>query len=192
MSRTAPSSFEERFQAAEDPWGFASSAYEQAKYDDTLAALGERDFVSGLELGCAIGVLTARLAERCAHLDALDASPTALARARDRTAGHGDVALHEAVLPEGLDAVPGGPWDLVVASEVLYYLDARLLRDLLARLEARMAPGGLLVAVHWTGSAPSHPQHADSVHAALRTRPALRPLRQDVRDGYRVDLLERV
>ena len=189
-ARTAPGSFEERFAAAEDPWGFASSPYEAAKYADTLEALGDRSFADGLELGCAIGVLTAQLARRCAHLDALDASPTALAAAARRTAGLA-VDLHELVLPERLDALPGGPWDLVVASEVLYYLGPELLGDLLDRLEARTVPGGLLVAVHWTGEAASHPLSADDVHAALAARPAWRHRHGARREGYRLDVHER-
>jgi cyclopropane fatty-acyl-phospholipid synthase-like methyltransferase len=54
--------FEGLYRAEDDPWGFATSAYEHAKYDATLAALGTERSHRALEVGCAIGVLTARLA----------------------------------------------------------------------------------------------------------------------------------
>ena len=38
--RNSVEEFEARYQRDEDPWNFASSPYEQAKYDRTLAALG--------------------------------------------------------------------------------------------------------------------------------------------------------
>ena len=48
--------FEALYAADEDPWDFTTSAYERAKYDRTVAALGDRRFARGLEVGCSIGV----------------------------------------------------------------------------------------------------------------------------------------
>ena len=61
----AATHFQCLYQANPDPWGFRTSAYEQTKYRQTLSALGDRHFTSGLEVGCSIGVLTRVLAERC-------------------------------------------------------------------------------------------------------------------------------
>jgi SAM-dependent methyltransferase len=193
VGRTAPASFEERFRAEADPWDFATSPYEAAKRADALAALGTRQWARGLELGCATGELTAGLAGRCRHLDAVDASPTALARAAERTAGLDGVELALGVLPEALEALgdPEQPWGLVVASEVLYYLDLPLLGTLLDGLAARTEPGATLLAVHWTGEAASHELHADEVHALLAARPELALRWGAVREGYRLDRFER-
>src|SRR4051812_50160637 len=60
--------FDELYAGERDPWEFETSAYEQAKYDATLAALPRPLYRRGLEIGCSIGVLTARLAGRCASL----------------------------------------------------------------------------------------------------------------------------
>lgn len=186
--RTAPAGFEARYRADPDPWGFATSPYERAKYARTLAALGGRRFGRALELGCANGELTALLAPSCDALVAIDAAPTAVARAAARVAGHPQVQVATALVPEEL---PDGPWDLVVASEVLYYLGAALLDETVARLVAALRPGGLLLAVHWTGTAASHPLSADAVHERLLADPALRSLAGERRPGYRLDLLER-
>jgi predicted TPR repeat methyltransferase len=188
-ARTAPGDFEARYRADEDPWDFASAPYEQAKFARSVAALGARRFASGLELGCSIGVLTALLAPRCDRLVALDGAPTAVERARERLVGVACVDVRQGLIPEHL---PPGPWELVVASEVLYYLDATLLEATLARIVADLEDDGLLLAVHWTGRAASHRLHADEVHAQLRAHPQLRRVHAENHAGYRLDLLERV
>ena len=145
-TRLDPASFEALYREREDPWAFASSTYERDKYAHTVAALGERRFDCGLELGCSIGVLTGLLARRCRRLVAVDAAPTAIARARQRLAGCERIDLRVAVIPEQL---PAGPFDLIVCSEVLYYFSAPALAGVLDALEAELAPGGVLLAVHW-------------------------------------------
>lgn len=186
--RTAPASFEARYQAAPDPWGFADDPYERAKYARTIAALEGRRFPRALELGCANGELTALLAPSCDALVALDGAPTAVARAAQRVAHTTSVEVQRGLVPEDL---PAGPWDLVVASEILYYLEGDLLETTVARLVADLAPGGVLLAVHWTGDAPSHRTAADAVHARLLAEPALRSTLGERHDGYRLDRLER-
>ena len=186
--RTDPASFEARFREHADPWGFASDPYERAKYARTLAALGERRFPRALELGCANGELTALLSPVCDWLVALEAAPTAAERARARFAENTVVQIWQGLVPEHL---PRGTWDLIVASEVLYYLGADLLEQTVPRLIDALEPGGWLLAVHWTGEADSHPLSADAVHDRLLADRRLRAVRSEQHDGYRLDLLER-
>jgi SAM-dependent methyltransferase len=155
--------FEGLYRAAADPWGFATSAYEQAKYDATLAALGGERSRRALEVGCAIGVLTARLASVCDHLLSVDVSETALEAARSRCADLANVELRHMSLPA---EAPEGAFDLIVLSEVAYYWDdADLVRmgDLLNR---KAAPGGRVLLVHWTGPT-DYPQTADAAVEGL-------------------------
>lgn len=186
--RTEPESFEARFREEPDPWGFADDPYERAKYARTVAALGGRRFDRALELGSANGELTALLAPHCDRLLALDAAPTAAARAAERLAAVPGVEVRQGLVPEDL---PAGPWDLVVASEILYYLDPELLEATVARLVTELAPDGLLMAVHWTGTAPSHALAADTVHDRLLADPGLRTVVAERHQGYRLDLLAR-
>jgi SAM-dependent methyltransferase len=153
--------FERLARESDDPWSYATSDYEQRKYRLTLAYLPERTGRT-LELGCSIGVFTAMLAPRCDHLVAVDFSPTALERARRRVAGIGQVELHERRLPEEM---PAGPFDTIVCAEVLYYWSADLVADGVRRMEAALAPGGTLLAVHWRHPDPRRELTGDDVHA---------------------------
>jgi len=181
--------FEGLYRADGDPWGFATSAYEHAKYDATLAVLGTERSHKALEVGCAIGVLTARLAAVCDRLLAVDVSDTALAAARRRCADLPNVELARISLPaEPLE----GPFDLIVLSEVAYYWDdADLSRmgDLLRRMTQ---PGGRVLLVHWTGET-DYPQTADAaVEAlALAAGPDFSVALADRAAEYRLDLWRR-
>ena len=155
--------FERLAREAEDPWDYATSEYEQGKYRRTLDYLPERTGRT-LELGCSVGVFTAMLAPRCAELVAVDFSPTALARARERVADRGNVELLERRLPEGM---PDGPFETIVCAELLYYWSPALVADCLRRIEAVLAPGGTLLAIHWRHPDPRRELTGDDVHRIL-------------------------
>ena len=63
----------------------------------------------------------------------------------------------EVILGEIPEAIPVARYDLVVASEILYYLPPPTLEATLACLAARMEPGARLVAVHWRPAGPERP-----------------------------------
>jgi SAM-dependent methyltransferase len=155
--------FERLARESADPWAYATSEYEQRKYRLTLDHLPERTGRT-LELGCSIGVFTAMLAPRCERLVAVDFSPTALRRARERLAGVERVELLCRRLPEEM---PEGPFDTIVCAEVLYYWSAELVGIGLRRMEAALAPGGTLLAVHWRHPDPRRELTGDNVHAIL-------------------------
>ena len=180
--------FDDLYRLDPDPWDFATSGYEHEKYADTLAALGERRFDRALEVGCSIGVFTEVLAGRCRELVAVDVSSAAVESARRRTESLRHVHVHRASLPEQM---PQGSFDLIVCSEVLYYWDADLLERGLDSLVAGMAPGGVLLAVHWTEPTRGYPLQGGEVHRILAARRDLRPV--DGHDGshYRLDLFAR-
>ena len=131
--------------AAPDPWGY-SSAYEQTKYEHTLELLPEGPIGRALELACAEGHFTVRLAPRVGTLVAADIAAKALERAADRCAGQDNVSFRQ--LDMRRDALPAG-FDLIVCSEVLYYIgDGADLRRFARRLCAALAPAGHLLVTH--------------------------------------------
>ena len=141
--RFGVSDFERIYAASGDPWGYETSAYEREKYAATLAALPARPLGRVLEVGCSIGVFSEQLAGRCAELVAIDFAARALELARERLAGVGNVSLSRASFPE---QTPPGEWDVVVCSEVLYYLDRPTLERALEWLAARLDRGATVVA----------------------------------------------
>jgi len=188
MSRMTLSDFEARYQADPDPWGYTTSVYERDKYLATLAACGPGPFAHALELGASIGVFSAMLAPHCWRLTTIDAAPTAVEMARARLAGTPAVQILEGTIP---GAIPDGPYALVVASEILYYLSAGELEATLDRLGGQMSPGARIVAVHWRPDGPERPLAADDVHATLRNQPWLNAVARADTDDYRLDVLER-
>jgi SAM-dependent methyltransferase len=180
--------FEARYQANPDPWAYETSDYERRKYDATLAACGDVPYRRGLELGASIGVFSQRLAERCQALDTIDAAPSAVAAARRRLAGVPGVTVHAGAIPE---AIPEGTFDLVVASEILYYLEPDALEGTLARLRECLPRRGRLVAVHWRPPGGERPFTAAEVHGVLRRQSWLSPVHAAPTDEYLLDVLER-
>jgi SAM-dependent methyltransferase len=155
--------FERLARESADPWNYATSEYEQAKYRTTLDYLPARTGRT-LELGCSVGVFTEMLAPRTASLVAVDFSPTALERAAERLAGAENVELLCRRLPEEM---PAGPFETIVCAEVLYYWSADLVEAGVRRIEAALAPGGTLLAVHWRHPDPRRELIGDDVHAIL-------------------------
>ncbi len=188
MSRMTLSDFEARYRADPDPWGYTTSAYEREKYAATLAACGPGPFARAIELGASIGVFSAALAPRSRQLTTIDAAPTAVELARRRLANAPGVQIVEASIPAG---IPDGPYDLIVASEILYYLTPDELEATLDRIGGQATPGARLVAVHWRPGGPERPLTADDVHATLRHAPWLRTIVRAGTDDYRLDVLER-
>lgn len=175
--------FERLYSESADPWDYASSPYEQAKYRATLEAVPD-PAGEALELGCSIGVFTAMLAPRCRRLVAVDFSTAAVRSARERLAGNDAVEIRQAVLPE---QTPEGPFETIICAEILYYWTAALVEEGLRRIEAALVPGGTLVATHWRGSDPRRELDGDAVHAILRERTRLTWIGGDRTPEYLLD-----
>lgn len=162
-----PGYFESMYAESADPWGFDDRWYERRKYALTLAALPRPHYRRAFEPGCSIGVLTAQLAERCDRVVATDVVPRALASARDRMQREGLADRVELGRASLLDPWPAGAFDLVVLSEVLYYLTPADLGTVLARAVDSLEEGGSLVAVHWQHPVPEYPQTGRAVHDSV-------------------------
>lgn len=187
MKRVSSPYFDRMFETDPDPWKLEASRYEQRKHSATLAALGSRPHPRALEIGCATGVFTRRLATRCARVVAVDFSARAVALAERRLAGTRNVEIRLGAFPE--DA-PAGPWSAVVCSEVLYYLDEPALERAIAWFGGQLARGATVVAVHWRGPAQTEPLRGDDVHDRLRRDLARWHARDDRRARYRLDVFE--
>ena len=181
--------FENLYARSPDPWAFETSPYERRKYERTLGVLQghQRAYRVALEVGCSIGVFTAMLAPLCDELQAIDVSEKAVVAARERLAGAPQVRVERRRLPE---ETPEGPFDLVVASEVLYYWPEEVMLAALQRFEEVLAPGGMLLAVHWRKETKTYPLQGDEVHELLLKYTHLLNTTTIVEAEYRLDLFE--
>jgi SAM-dependent methyltransferase len=179
--------FEDLYAESTDPWGFETSDYERKKYERTLESLGERRFRRAFEAGSSIGVFTAMLAPRCEELLAVDTSGKAVEIARERLAEQSHVRVERRTLPEEM---PDGPFDLIVASEVLYYWPRKVVLEALRSFEERLAQGGVLVAVHWRKETKTYPLQGDEVHELLVRHVRLANVKTIKEPEYRLDVFE--
>lgn len=157
--------FEGQYRSNPDPWGFDTRWYEQRKYDLTMAALPDPRYRRAQEPGCANGTLTERLAQRCDELLACELIDTAAANARTRLARYPHVTVDTQALPEWQ---PAGTGDLIVWSEVAYYLTPVGFDLAIRNVERWLQPGGVLVAVHYTGTT-NYPRSGDDTHEHIDT-----------------------
>jgi 2-polyprenyl-3-methyl-5-hydroxy-6-metoxy-1,4-benzoquinol methylase len=180
--------FERLYRADPDPWSFASSPYEQQKYEATLAVLGSKHFQSALEVGCSIGILTSRLAGRCDRLIGLDFAPSAVKAARARCAPYPGVRIEQMQVPRQW---PEGSFDLIIFSEVLYFLDEIDLMDTCAHALGSLLPGGQVLLVNYTEET-DDPLSGDTAASSFikATAPTLQAIYQTREPHYRLDLLE--
>jgi SAM-dependent methyltransferase len=163
---TSRSFFEELYRTDPDPWRFTDDAYEQARYQHLLAHVPAGRYDTAFEPGCSIGVLTRQLADRCRRVFAIDIAEAAVAEAHRRCTDRPGVDLARGELPHDL---PDEPVDLVVLSEIGYYLTEPVLADMARRIRDVLTPGGRVVAVHWSGESSDHVLHGRDVHRILDT-----------------------
>jgi SAM-dependent methyltransferase len=181
---TSEAFFDAKYKSEADPWNFATDAYEQSRYCETLGVLAGRVFLRALEPGCSIGVLTEQLARFCGHVDAFDISATAVSKARNRCHHLDNVEIRHASLGDG---IPGRSYDLIVLSEIGYYFSAAELSSLAQQVVCRLVPGGILLAVHWLGHSLDHQLSGDTVHAILGAVPGLQHSLSQRHLGFRLD-----
>ncbi len=179
--------FERLYQSNPDPWGFKTSSYEQTKYQRTLAALGERRFASGLEIGCSIGVLTRSLAPRCDRLLGVDVVDAPLQETQRHCADQAHVRFQRMQVPEEW---PEGGFDLLVFSEVLYFLSPADIDRCADRVRSSLLPDATVVLVNWLGQTDDPTPGREAAERFLHaTSGVLTTVRQENHAQYRLDVL---
>lgn len=156
--------FDAMFADGDDPWS-SESWYERRKRALSLATLGRERYERVLDIGCSTGALTAALGDRADAVVAIDVSARALLVA-GRRAGQG-ISWVQGVAPEVLGDIEGA-FDLVVLSEVGYFLKPFDLWLTLAAVLARLEPAGELLLVHWRHPTKNIPSDGPAVHGQVR------------------------
>jgi hypothetical protein len=179
--------FRRLYARSADPWAFRTSAYEKEKYRFTIAALSERRFRSGFEPGCSIGVLTRMLAGRCENLLAADIIEEPLQTAR---AFCDDLPWVRFVRMRIPAEWPDDCFDLIVLSEVLYFLSPRDIAAVASRVLAALDTEGAVLSVNWRGRG-DDPCGGDEAATIFlnETHPSLRVASCYHTPSYRIDSL---
>jgi SAM-dependent methyltransferase len=170
------------YDEGDDPWQFADSFYEERRRTLVLAVLGCRRYARALEIGCADGRLTQALVGRCDEVLALDTSHRAVTAARVRAPA---ARVVQGMAPADL---PDGPFDLVLVSEVGYFLSPLELLATLRRCHEVLAPGGEIVLCHWQHPTRDVPLDGVLVHEQAATVLPARHRATYVDDDLRIDV----
>jgi len=127
-----------------DPWTLEASPFDASRYERMLEFAGSGlRYNSALEVGCAAGVFTERLAPLCRELLVVDSLPAAIERASSRLKGRFNITWRVADIA---GFKPPHAFDLIIASEVLYYLGGgKKLTRAIGNLVRLVAPGGVLI-----------------------------------------------
>lgn len=177
--------FERLFAASEDPWAFKTRWYEVRKRALTLASLPDQRYGRAYEPGCANGELSAALADRCDELLVSDGADKAVQLATRRVAAFENVTVVKAWLPQDW---PSGPFDLIVLSELGYYLDAASLAQVAKSARDSLDPGGTVIACHWRPRIEGCTLTGDDVHRLLGAALELPRLASTVDADLRIDV----
>ena len=170
------------YATTDDPWNFRADPYETERLGAIARVLPRQRYAAALELGCGNGELARRVAARCDHYTGLDAVPAALDAAR---AAVPEGRFVEGFLPCALPPAPGtAGYDLVLLSEVLYFLDTGGVAEMATRIDGAH-PGADVVTVTWRGETGHVLDGEDALVAFMRaTTRSWRTAR--VTDGYRI------
>ncbi|RDJ02005.1 nodulation methyltransferase NodS [Rhizobium grahamii] len=130
--------------AADDPWRLDGNPFERERHAEMLRlALAGRSIDNALEVGCAAGAFTEKLAPHCRHLTVIDVVPQAITRSRRRTNNPKNVSW---IVSDVEQFSSREMYDLIVVAEVLYYLgEIAQMRAAISNLLRILAPGGHLL-----------------------------------------------
>jgi ubiquinone/menaquinone biosynthesis C-methylase UbiE len=132
--------FEQLFVTSDDPWIYESE-HQQERLELLLSSMRLAE-CPVLEIGCAEGHFTQRMAERYPEIVAMDLSIQALKRARDRIASDRVKFLQGDLLNLPFSK----PFNTIVCAGVLvYFTEENLFQQAVSQIDRVLAPHGFLV-----------------------------------------------
>ena len=166
-----------------DPWYYQTRWYEQRKRDICLAVLPQAHYNSAIELGCGNGVFSKLLAQRCQNLLSIDGNNNAVQFAKERLAELPQVKVIQGIIPNVLlnleaallsNQLPANQsqdnkpaFDLIVISEILYYLSLNDIDRVIAWVKQNLIVGGTVLCCHWRYAIDGFVMTGETVHQRL-------------------------
>ncbi|MBA96675.1 MAG: class I SAM-dependent methyltransferase [Sulfitobacter sp.] len=115
---------ERKYWKCTDPWLLQTDPLGHEICNAIYSALSKETYRSAVELGCGNGALAGRLRQRCDNYVDINGAAKALLAARQSVSGRGKIR-REFPCP-----LPDGDHDLIILSDILYFLDADEIREL--------------------------------------------------------------
>ncbi len=183
--------FEDVYAAKDDPWDFTTSEYEAKKYAATIAALPCENYEKVFEIGCSIGVLTEKLKAKSTWILAVDVSEKAITEARKRCAYLPSITFQKMIVPQEF---PDETFDLILISEVGYYLAPEDWQTAMEKAFAHLNENGQIALIHWLPPVDDYPQTGDEVHDSFAEFAAgkMRKINEKREENYRLDVWEKL
>ncbi len=157
--------FEALYHHNNDPWGYDQHWYEARKRQICLAMLTQQHYPKVLEIGCSNGHLSACLAKISGELLCVDVSAHAVHWASQRLKDMTHVIVEQHQIPEYF---PEQKFDLIVISEVAYYLSLDELQTLIQQLKVSLTSQGEILCCHWRHDIQDFELNAALVHQHLK------------------------
>lgn len=182
-SAYSDSYFDELYNDNADPWQYQTRWYEERKRNTCLALLPQPHYERAIELGCGNGVLSELLAHRCQDLISIDGNHQAVKLAKERLAVLPHARVIQGIVPDKLfslkelleqrkplsenTSINQPPFDLIVISEILYYLSSSDIDVVINWALHNLALNGTLLCCHWRYAIDGFAMTGESVHQRL-------------------------
>lgn len=153
------------YDSGDDPWQISVGFYEHRKRCLLLESLTQQRYARAFEPGCASGELTAALAQRCDSVLAADANADAVRITADRLAGVPSVQVRQLIVPAQWPTET--EFDLIVLSEIGYFMALQAWRELAAVATETLAATGTIVACHWRHAFAERRSQTPDLHDVL-------------------------
>lgn len=157
--------FEDLYRYNSDPWGYDSHWYEARKRQICLALLTRPRYPKVLEVGCSNGHLSIYLAQRAEQLWCIDVSESAVQLASERLQEFEHVVVENRKIPEDYSIQK---FDLILISEMAYYLSANELHQFIEKLKHSLNDDGEILCCHWRHEIQDFELNAEQVHQAFQ------------------------
>lgn len=162
-----------------DPWQVQTRWYEQRKRALILACLPKQHYENAYEPGCGNGELTVSLALRSSRLLATDGADSAIALTRKKVEEknlQSCVQVMQQYIPEQWPDSSLGRFDLIVVSELAYYLKPDALTIFIDHISKSLAGGATLLLSHWRHPFNDRVNNTKDIHAQFHKLTSLTPL----------------
>lgn len=140
--------FDRLYTFSHDPFENEASSYEQAKLDLIFQFLFLEPYKLLMDMGCGTGAMTVQLAKKVKQTIGIDFSQEAIAIARQR---YGNTPNLDFVVANLSEYKPSSKADVIVASEVLYYIRRNSKQEfekVVRNIASLVLPGGKLIVSH--------------------------------------------